>query len=164
MPNNFVFNQSAEDFKVQIYGVQSSVLTPIQINANGGLDVAVVNTPTVVVSGVASVALDAVAVASDIATVTASALGTVLAEDTSQQKQYSFYINNDGAPAMSVFLQVAPVDEDALYMNDTDTAWQVPESGKVVVSPKNYLHFTRLYFDTGTASNASFIAYYNTQL
>lgn len=122
------------------------------------------NIPSVLVNNTPSVEIHSVATTSDVSTVTTgTGTATVLAENTSAQKEYSYYIYNLGGPAMTVCLQVAPVNTDSYYVNDTATYFSVPANSFLVIAPKYYLNWTRLWYDTGTGT-ASFAAYYNAKV
>ena len=116
------------------------------------------------VSNTPSVEIHSVAVTSDsIAVSTGTGGAAVLDEDTSQQKEYSFYVSNLSTEAtMSLALQIAPVNSATYYVDDSSEITLSPLSITVLAALK-YLDFTRLSYDTGTYT-ANFVAYYNAKV
>ena len=179
MPNKFIFSD-AKDSKTQMYGSNGGALTPLSVDGTGQMKmtvtdtlnvtvtnipgVSVLNTPEVSIANVPSVQVAGVAATSEsVAVTTGTGAAHVLAEDTSKQREYSFYVSNLSETAtMTLALQIAPADEDTYYVGDGATVALPPQSATVLV-PLKYLSFTRLSYDTGTEA-ANFIAYYNAKV
>ncbi|HCR43550.1 MAG TPA: hypothetical protein DIV41_03110 [Ruminococcaceae bacterium] len=141
-----------------------SVLNTPEVSIANTPGVSVLNTPEVSIANVPSVQVAGVAATSEsVAVTTGTGAAHVLAEDTSKQREYSFYVSNLSETAtMTLALQIAPADEDTYYVGDGATVALPPQSATVLV-PLKYLSFTRLSYDTGTET-ANFIAYYNAKV
>lgn len=166
MPNDYVFNVSAQDLKAQIYATNTvNGLTALQTDQSGNLlingSVTVQNTVTVA----GAVSISGVAATSSYAQVAAATVsGTLLQEDTSQQKLYSYYVINDSTSSgtLTVYLQFSPTTANAFFTTDNTASIAVAPGGTGIIVPKYYLDYTRLaYLPNGTAS---FTAYYNAQI
>ena len=87
--------------------------------------------------------------------------GSVLQEDTSQQKMYSYYIrNNDNTNTITVALQISPTSSSEYFINDGAGFVTLGTSTATVLVTEYYMQYTRLYYDTGD-NTANFEAYYN---
>lgn len=96
MPNDYVFGVSAQDLKTQICGNNNGTLVPVAADSAGNLNVS----------------LDGVLTSSSNVTITAGGTGVTLTADTSQQRFVSYYVNNSpGDAALTVWLQVSPIDD-----------------------------------------------------
>jgi hypothetical protein len=67
--------------------------------------------------------------------------------------------------SIAVKLQVSPTDDSSFFIDDTPTAVTLGTDAATVLVPKNYLHYTRLWYQntyTGaTANTATIVAYYD---
>jgi hypothetical protein len=89
--------------------------------------------------------------------------GTVLQTDTSQYSLYSFYVNNTGDAAITVQLQISPTETDTYFVDDGSGPVSVEAGQKAVLVAKNFLRYTRVYYDSGTdTATAEF--YFNGQV
>lgn len=220
MPNNIIFNETAEELKAQVFGYNGTSLQSLQLDTSGNLKVSgsmsisgpvtvvaeslsiralsgttdsvaisgtvtvagtvtVGNTVTVVAESLSirslSASTDTVSVGGTVnvvktgnsftennATITdVVGTGVTLLFDSSQQTLYSYYVKNNASNTIQVRLQISPVNDDDYFINDQLVATDVPpDGGAVVLAPKYFLRYTRLYYDTGT-DTANFEAYYN---
>ena len=86
-----------------------------------------------------------------------------MVKDTSQKSLYSFYVSNTGGNALTVKLQISPTDVDGDYLDDATGNIIIPAGGKAVLTPDNYLQYTRLYYLT-PAGACTFKVYYNARI
>jgi hypothetical protein len=196
MPNNLVFNYSAQELKAQIYGITSgATLTGILVDNNGvlqiggGVTATIANTVTVTANSFdirsLSAATDTVSVSGGITatianTVTVSIGGhaftssnltistgsgaltnTAFQFDTSQYKDYSFYIVNTGTAAVSVRLQISPTTTETFFTNDNTPEISLAPNTKAVLVPGFFLNYTRVQV-TGSETVTA-LAYFNAQ-
>jgi hypothetical protein len=89
--------------------------------------------------------------------------GTVLQTDTSQYSLYSFYVNNTGDAAITVQLQISPTEADDYFVDDGSGPVSVAAGEKAVLVAKNFLRYTRVYYDSGAAT-ATAAFYFNGQV
>lgn len=149
MPNNLVFNNVANELLVQIYGQNpSGQATAIQTDASGNI--------------IASITPAFTETSTTIASIQGTTL-TALTENTSQQKEYSFYLTNLTTNTFSAILQVAPSDVESLYVTDPTGNVAIGPSSKAILVAQKFLKFTRLLVIGVTASAASATIYYNAQ-
>ncbi|SKA79513.1 hypothetical protein SAMN05443428_10380 [Caloramator quimbayensis] len=219
MPNNIIFNETAEELKAQVFGLKGTTLQSLQLDDSGNLmisgsmtvsgPVTVVaeslsiralsgDTDSVAISGTVTVAgtvtvgntvtvvaeslsirslsadTDTVSIGGTVnviktgnsftennATITdVAGTGVTLLFDSSQQTLYSYYVKNNAANTIQVRLQISPTDNDDYFINDQTVATDVSPESAVVIAPKYFLRYTRLYYDTGTYT-ADFEAYCN---
>lgn len=183
MPNNLVFNDVANQLKTSIYGLSGTNQVQVKVTSDGS--VAVTGTVNVnTVSGTVTVtatdldirnlnsASDNVTVTGNITSmlnvaesnvaVTSGQTGVVLPMNTSNMSMYSYYVKNTAAETLSVFLQVAPINDNAYYMQDSATIVQIAQNNSAILTAEKYLNFTRLNYSAGGAT-PSFEAYYNAQ-
>ena len=202
MPNNLVFNDSAENLKVQSFGATSGgTVTSLLVANDGALQVGGTITAaiadTVTVTGAVSVtansfdiralssATDTVSVAGSVTatianTVTVSVGGygftssdlnialtdvsltnTAFSFDTSQMKQYSFYVVNTGTAAISVRLQVSPTTSETYFVPDNTSEVALTQNQAAVLVPGYFLNYTRV--QVLGAQTATAVAYFNGQ-
>ena len=241
MPNYLVFNDSAENLKVQSYGITSGgTVTGILVETDGTLQVGgsitATITDTVIVSGEVTVTAndfdirslsaatdtvsvegtvtaaigDTVTVAGEVsvtasdfdirglsaATDTVSVEGTVTAVigdtvtvsvaghgftmsslvinlddanltntefnfDTSQMKQYSFYIVNTGTATVSAMLQVSPTTTETYYTPDKSAEIALTQDESAVLVPAFFMNYTRIQVQSSETVTAE--VYFNGQ-
>ncbi|TDT61021.1 DUF6385 domain-containing protein [Fonticella tunisiensis] len=94
------------------------------------------------------------------AVITSTGTGIAFTIDNSQDVIYSFYVRNTGAGAVSVKLQIAPVNTEDYFVDDSTETLVAASTGKVTLATVKYLRYTRLYFDTGSTAG-SFEVFYN---
>lgn len=146
MPNNLVFNNVASQLLVQIYGQNpSGQATAIQTDASGNLIASI--TPAFTETSTTIVEI-------------ADATVTVLTENTSQQKEYSFYVANLTANTFTALLQIAPDDVESLYVTEPTGNVAIEPSSKAVLTAQKFLKYTRLLV-IGSTNTASASVYYN---
>ncbi|MCX7884945.1 MAG: DUF6385 domain-containing protein [Caloramator sp.] len=219
MPNNIIFNETAEELKAQVFGYNGTTLQSLQLDASGNLkiggSVTISNSVTIVAENLniraLSGATDSVAVSGTVTvagTVTVGNTVTVVAEslsiralsantdtvsiggvvsvintgnsftennvtitdvagtgvtltfDSSQQTLYSYYVKNNASNTIQVRLQISPTENDDYFINDQAAATDLSPGNAIVIVPKYFLRYTRLYFDTRTYT-ANFEAYCN---
>ena len=235
MPNNLVFNNSAQELKVQIYGITSgSTVTGLLVDNSGNMQVGgsvtatIANTVTVTansfdiralasatdtvsvtgsvtatiantvtVTGQVTVTANsfdirALASATDTVSVTGSVSATIANTvtvslgghgfttstltittadaaltntafqfDTSQYKDYSFYVVNTGTAAVSVRLQISPTTTETFFVNDNTTEFSLAQDAQTVLVPGIFLNYTRI--QVAGAQTITAIAYFNGQ-
>lgn len=137
---------------------------PISGTVNIGNTVPVTGTVnvenTVPVSG-AITAYTTMAYTENNVTITAgTGTSVTLTFDNSQFSLLSYYVKNNATNTITVRLQISPTLNDAYFTNDEIDPTFVAPASIVVLVPKYYLRFTRLYYDTGTYT-ADIEAYYN---
>ena len=148
MPNNLVFNNVASQLLVQIYGQNpSGQATAIQTDASGNIIASVTPAFTETSTTIAAIAGTTV---------------TALTENTSQQKDYSFYIANLTSNTFTALLQIAPEDTESLYVTEPTGNVAIGPSSKTVLTAQKFLKFTRLLV-VGSTNTASATIYYNSQ-
>lgn len=202
MPNNLVFNDSAQNLKVQSFGSTSGgTITSLLVANDGTLQVGGSITATiantVTVTGQVSVtandfdirslssATDSVSVTGAVTatvanTVSVSVVGsgftsssltialdnagltdTAFSFDTSQMKQYSFYVANTGTAAISVRLQVSPTTAETYFIPDKTIEVSLTADQSTVLVPGYFLNYTRI--QAVSSETASAVAYFNGQ-
>jgi hypothetical protein len=147
MPNNFMFDQVAQDLKTMVYGLyDSTTAVALAVDAQGNLDVGVAYT-----TSTATVVL------------AASGSGGALTLDSSEKGLYSYYVKNVGdTTTVSVKLQVAPVTDVAYFVDDSSTSFVLGPDDAAVLIPKYYLHWTRLFMtNEDGASTATVQIFYD---
>jgi hypothetical protein len=87
----------------------------------------------------------------------------IFIQDTSEQSMYSFYVYNTGTNTVTVNLQISPTENTNYFVDDGGEVVSLEGSGKTVLVAKEYLHYTRLAYDTGGAT-CTFEVYYNAQV
>ena len=147
MPNNYMFDMIAEDLKSLMYGLYGSTAVALSVDADGNLNIGVGYTTS-------NTAI------SDIA---ADGTGATLTLNSSTKNLYSYYVKNTSDTAsVSVKLQVSPTDTDSYFIDDTSTAITLATDAATVLVPKNYLHYTRLYYaNLSTTETANIEIYYD---
>ncbi len=100
-------------------------------------------------------------------TATAVGVGTAtvdtLAEDTSTQKVYSFYVANvQGTETITAWLQIAPVNSATYYTNDSATQYTIGPGDIAVLVPSKFLNYTKLQL-IATGQTATALCYYQAQ-
>ncbi|OGO78630.1 MAG: hypothetical protein A2Y23_10150 [Clostridiales bacterium GWB2_37_7] len=96
-----------------------------------------------------------------ISTADAALTNTAFQFDTSQYKDYSFYIVNTGTAAVSVRLQISPTTTQTFFMNDNTPEISLAQDAQTVLVPGLFLNYTRIQV-TG-AQTITAIAYFNGQ-
>lgn len=143
MPNNFVFNDIAEDLKTVIYGLyDSTTAVALAVDAEGNLDVGVSYTS-----------------AAETVVIAAEGSGGSMTLDSSEKGLYSYYIRNLGdETTVTVKLQVSPTETETYYEDDSSTSYELaPSGGTAILVPKYYMHYTRLYASNADASSTATI-------
>ena len=202
MPNNLVFNNSAQELKVQIYGITSGaavtgllVVTSGNMQIGGSVTATIANTVTVtgqVTVTANNFSIRALASATDTVSVTGSVTATIANTvsvslaghgfttstltittadgaltstafqfDTSQYKDYSFYVVNTGTAAVSVRLQISPTTTQTFFANDNTTEVSLAQNAQTVLVPGIFLNYTRI--QVRGAQTVTAIAYFNGQ-
>ncbi|WP_026487474.1 DUF6385 domain-containing protein [Caldanaerobius polysaccharolyticus] len=88
--------------------------------------------------------------------------GTLLLEDTSQKRMYTYYVYNTGAAALSVKLQISPTTAEEYFIDDPSGEISVTPGSATTLVAQRFLNYTRLYYDAGTATVTA-VFYYNAQ-
>lgn len=187
MANYLVFNCSANDLKTTVYGVYGSEFKPIAVDSSGRFLFSPVSSITVTASGLDIRSLnssrDSILVTANGLNIrnlsgtqdsvqvsnngfvedtlsTSVATGTVylLTKNISQYRENSYFIRNTGASNITVTLQVAPVDSDIYYV-DNSSAQSVPASTNNITSVTVPMKFARL--KVVASGNTSVVIYYN---
>lgn len=145
MPNNIVFNNVANQLVTQIYGTDGNTTRAIKTDSAGRLEV--VGTFTAVGTITAIVTENIIELKADIAG--ASGTGVALTAETLKLKTYSFYVYNLGSNTFKVKLQIAPVNEDQYFVDDStgEVLLGVGNSLKAVLVPRFYMKYTRLCYE-----------------
>ena len=87
---------------------------------------------------------------------------SVLDEDTSTQKVYSYYVVNLSATeTVTAWLEIAPVDTNTYFVSDSSGTFTISPTDQAVLVAKQFLNYTRLRL-VATASS-SVECYYNAQ-
>ena len=101
-------------------------------------------------------------VASSTVDAPATQTGTILQMDTSDKSMYSYYIKNNDTTSLTVNIQISPTTTDGYFVNDSSEPVVIGNGESTVLVPKQYLNYTRLYYEAASAA-PSFEAYYNAQ-
>jgi hypothetical protein len=100
----------------------------------------------------------------DIATVqplAAGAVATVLTTNTSEMNMYSLYVRNTSdTVTIDAQVQIAPIDEDAYYVNDVASVAGLTADSIEVLVPQKYLKYTRLILSNNSTAAGSVVAYF----
>ena len=146
MPNNYMFDMIAEDLKSLIYGLYGTTAVALAVDANGNLNIGV---------GFAESS-------TTVADVASSDTGAVLTLDSSEKNLYSYYVKtvSQTSASISVKLQVSPTNTASYFIDDTSTAVTLATDAATVLVPKNYLHYTRLYYTNLSATDTADIEVY----
>lgn len=88
--------------------------------------------------------------------------GTLLMEDTSQKRMYTYYVYNSGAAAISVKLQISPTTAEAYFVDDPSGEVSVASGSATTLVAQRFLNYTRLYYNAGAATVTA-VFYYNAQ-
>ncbi|KGK90939.1 hypothetical protein DP73_05660 [Desulfosporosinus sp. HMP52] len=187
MPNYLVFNCDASKLKTMIYGVDGNQFRPIAVDSSGmflfsplsivtvtatNLDIRSLSSDQDSVFVVASNldirnlsgTQDSVQVSSQgfvedtITTTVASGTTYLLTKNISQYSQNSFFIRNNGSSTINVTLQVAPVDIETYYVDNSSTQ-SVSASSNNITSTTVAMKFARLKVVASTNTNV--VAFYN---
>ena len=187
MANYLVFNNAANELKATVYGVSGSEFKPISVDSSGRFLFSPLSSITVTATDLdirnLNASQDSIAVTAtdlDIRNLsgtqdsvqvssngfvedtlsTSVATGTVylLTKNISQYRENSYFIRNTGASSITVTLQVAPVDSDIYYV-DNSTAQSVPASTNNITSVTLPMKFARLR--VVASGNTSVVIYYN---
>jgi len=145
MPNNYMFDMVAEDLKSLMYGLNGSTAVALSVDSSGNLNIGVGYTAS----------------NTTISAIVADGTGVALTLDSSTKNLYSYYVKNASSTAsVSVKLQVSPTDTDSYFIDDTSTAITLVTDAATVLVPKNYLHYTRLYYTNLDATSTADIEIY----
>ncbi|MFT9495195.1 DUF6385 domain-containing protein [Anaerosolibacter sp.] len=102
--------------------------------------------------------------AEDVATVqplAAGAVATVLTTNTSEMNMYSLYVRNTSdTVTIDAQVQIAPIDEDAYYINDVASVTGLTADSIEVLVPQKYLKYTRLILSNNSTAAGSVVAYF----
>ena len=187
MPNYLVFNSDASKLKTMIYGIDGSVFKPIAVDSNGmflfsPLSIITVTATDLDIRNLSSDQDSMLVVATDldirnlsgtqdsvqisgqgfvedtITTTVVSGITYLLTKNISQYSQNSFFIRNNGSSSITVTLQVAPVDTDIYYV-DNSSAQNVLTSNNNITSTTVAMKYARLKVVASTNTNV--VAYYN---
>lgn len=187
MPNYLVFNYNASQLKTTIYGFDGIDLHPIAVDSDGlflfsPLSSIIVTATNLDIrsrtSGRDSVLViandldirnlngsqDSVQISSrgfvedTLSTTVSSGTTYLLVKDISQYSQNSYFIRNNGASSITVTLQVAPVNSDTYYVDDS-SAQTVAASSNNITSTVTAMKFARLKVVASTST--SVVVYYN---
>ncbi len=202
MPNNLVFNYSAQELKAQVYGITSgATITGLLVDNTGTLQVGGSVTATiantVTVTGQVTVTANnfnirSLAAATDTVTVTGSVTATIAGTvtvslgghafttsdlsistadgaltntafqfNTSQYKDYSFYVVNTGTAALSVRIQVSPTTTETYFTNDSTSEISLAQNAQTVLVPGVFLNYSRI--QVAGAQTVTALAYFNAQ-
>ena len=172
MPNYLVFNNSAQNLRTTIYGADGSAIRPVAVDSNGdflfsplsvisvtatNLDIRPLTTAedSVVVTATnldirdLSGTQDSVQIYSERfvedTTSTSVPNGTtyLLTKDISAYRENSYFIRNISGASITITLQIAPVDSDAFYVNNS-TPQAVAVSANNITSVTTAMKFARL--------------------
>jgi len=187
MPNYLVFNSDASKLKTMIYGIDGSAFKPIAVDSNGKflfspLSIITVTATDLDIRNLSSAQDSILVVATSldirnlsgtqdsvqisslgfvedtISTTVASGTTYLLTKDISQYSQNSYFIRNNGSSSITVTLQVAPIDTDIYYV-DNSSAQNVAASSNNITSTTVAMKYARLKVVAST--NVDVVAYYN---
>lgn len=187
MPNYSIFNYNARQLKTTVYGFDGTELHPIAVDANGLFLFSPLSSITVTATNLdirsLSSAQDSVLVIANdldirnlsgtqdsvqvsnrgfvedtLTTTVPSGTTYLLEKNISQYSQNSYFIRNNGTSSITVTLQVAPVDSDAYYVDDS-SAQTVAASTNNITSTVIAMKFARLRVVASASTNV--VVYYN---
>jgi hypothetical protein len=126
------------------------------VSVTGSVTATIANTVTVSVVGYGFTTSDLTINLTD-----AGLTNTAFSFDTSQMKQYSFYVVNTGAATISVQLQVSPTTTETFFVPDKTAEVALTSNQAAVLVPGYFMNYTRLQVAAGETASA--IAYFNGQ-
>ena len=126
------------------------------VSVAGSVTATIANTVTVSVGGYGFTSSDL-----NIALTDVSLTNTAFSFDTSQMKQYSFYVVNTGTAAISVRLQVSPTTSETYFVPDNTSEVALTQNQAAVLVPGYFLNYTRV--QVLGAQTATAVAYFNGQ-
>lgn len=166
--NYLVFNNNPANLLTGIYGSDGTQFRAVTVDTGGN----VILSPLSVISVTAtdlnirdlSGTQDSVLVYGQnfvedtVSTTVPSGTTYLLVKDISPYRQNSYFIRNNGSVSITVTLQVAPVDGDSYYV-DNSTAQTVSASSNNITSVSVAMKYARLKVVASTST--SVVAYYN---
>ena len=169
MPNNITFNRVAEQLQTQINGVDENGVVRQLLTTTGGMLQVTIPTSETITTRALSAAVDSIKISSVLFSETSTTFAGVVdsaaifAQDTSEQKTYSFYVYNTGTNTVTCKLQVSPTTVDAYYTDDTSGEVGISPDDKYVFFTNEFMKYTRLFYETSGAA-CTFEVHYNAQV
>ena len=82
--------------------------------------------------------------------------------NTSQMRQYSFYIRNTGTSTISASIQVSPTTTEAYYTSGTTASATLSQGRAIALVPAYFMNYTRLQVTSSQTATA--VVYFNGQI
>ena len=185
--NDLVFNNTANTLNTIFYGVYGTQVKPVAVDSSGmfifsstnpvtitatDLDIRNLNYTTDSVTVTAtdldirnlngaqdSIQIYNVSFTEDNVTQTVSAGTTsLLTKDISNYSENSYFLRNTGGATLSVILQIAPINDNNFYYNDSSTQ-SVTTLNNIVLPVTAVMKYARLAVIAST--NTGVVVYYN---
>ncbi len=126
------------------------------VSVTGSVNATIANTVTVSIGGRGFTSSSLTISTSD-----AALTNTAFQFDTSQYKDYSYYIVNTGTAAVSVRIQISPTTTETYFVNDITAEVSLAQGAQTVLVPGIFLNYTRI--QVSGAETITAIAYFNGQ-
>jgi hypothetical protein len=166
--NYSVFNNNPDSLRTSIYGYDGTQFRAVLVSTGGELMLSPNTTIAVTAADLDIRALSGTTdsvlvygqnfVEDSISTTVPSGTTYLLVKDISPYRQNSYFIRNNGSSSITVTLQVAPVNSDAYYV-DNSSAQSVGASSNNITSVTIAMRYARLR--VAASSSTAVVAYYN---